>query len=47
MYGLHAFISADARLIAQDIFLDGNSFRDDHSVNKGKAVADLANGISF
>lgn len=45
--GLHAFVSVDGRLVAQDIFLDGNSFRDSHSVNKRRAVADLAVGFSF
>ncbi|MCP5172879.1 MAG: lipid A deacylase LpxR family protein [Pseudomonadales bacterium] len=45
--GLHAFISIDGRLVAQDIFLDGNSFRDSHSVDKRNAVADLAVGFSF
>ncbi|MBV1931298.1 MAG: lipid A deacylase LpxR family protein [Porticoccaceae bacterium] len=47
IYGLHGFISVDARLVAQDIFLDGNSFRDSHGVNKEKEVADVSSGISF
>ncbi len=47
IYGIHAFVSADARLVAQDIFLDGNTFRDSHSVSKEKQVADLSAGISF
>ena len=45
--GLHGFISFDGRLVAQDIFLDGNSFRDSHSVDKRHAVADMAIGFSF
>jgi hypothetical protein len=47
IYGLHAFLSVDARIIAQDIFLDGNSFRSSHSVNKEKEVVDISSGISF
>lgn len=47
IYGLHGFVSVDARLVAQDIFLDGNSFRSSHSVNKEKEVADISAGISF
>ena len=31
---MHAFISLDGRALAQDIFLDGNTFRDSHSVDK-------------
>lgn len=44
--GLHLFVSLDARLVARDIFLDGNTFRDSHSVDKEPLVADLAVGVS-
>lgn len=47
VYGFHAFLAADARLVARDIFLDGNTFRDSHSVDKEIAVADLYTGVSF
>lgn len=47
VYGLHAFVAADARLVARDIFLDGNTFRDSHSVDKERAVVDLYTGLSF
>ena len=47
VYGLHAFLSLDARLVARDMFLDGNTFRDSLSVDKKPAVADIAAGISF
>ncbi len=46
-HGLHAFVSADGRLVAHDIFLDGNTFRSSHSVSKEKAVADFSAGLSF
>jgi hypothetical protein len=45
--GLHAFISADARAVAHDIFLDGNTFSDSHSVDKKRFVGDLATGIAW
>ncbi len=46
-HSLHAFFSMDGRLVARDIFLDGNTFRDSHSVDKESAVADFALGLSF
>ena len=45
--GLHAFISLDSRWVARDIFLDGNTFEDSHSVNRRSTVADAAVGFSF
>lgn len=45
--GLHAFMSIDGRLVARDIFLDGNTFEDSHSVDRRPAVADAAIGFSF
>ena len=45
-WGVHAFLAVDARLVAHNIFLDGNSFRDSHSVHKEPLVADMAVGIS-
>jgi len=46
-WGLHGFISMDARLVAHDIFLDGNNFSTSHSVHKKRGVAEGALGISF
>lgn len=45
--GLHAFVSVDSRLVARDIFLDGNSFESSHSVDRRPLVADAAIGFSF
>lgn len=45
--GLHAFISADARAVAHDIFLDGNTFSSSFSVDKKRFVGDLATGIAW
>ena len=43
---VHAYLAADGRAVAHNIFLDGNSFRDSHSVSKKPWVADLAAGVS-
>ena len=45
-WGLHFFASFDARLVGQDIFLDGNTFRDSHQVAKESFVADAAVGFA-
>jgi hypothetical protein len=44
-YGVHWFASVDGRLVWRDIFLDGNTFKDCHSVEKEPLVADLMTGI--
>ncbi len=45
--GLHAFVSLDARAVAHNIFLDGNTFTDSHSVSKRYFVGDVAAGIAW
>lgn len=47
MSGVHFFISADARLVGRDIFLDGNSFEDSHSIDKKHLVGDVSLGMNF
>jgi lipid A 3-O-deacylase len=37
----------DTRLVAHDIFLDGNTFRNSHSVEKEPVVSDLSTGVAF
>lgn len=44
--GMHAFASLDLRAVARDIFLDGNTFRDSHSVKKESLVADVSFGVA-
>lgn len=44
-FGWHLFGSANGRAVARDIFLDGNTFRDSHSVDKKTFVLDLAAGL--
>jgi len=43
--GLHAFFSLDARLVARDIFLDGNTFRNSPRIEKRRFVNSLAGGL--
>lgn len=43
--GAHVYAAFDARIVARDIFLDGNTFVDSHSVDKRYFVGDLAVGI--
>jgi lipid A 3-O-deacylase len=45
--GAHVFISADGRAVARNIFLDGNTFRESHSVKRKPLVADVAAGVAF
>jgi hypothetical protein len=45
--GLYILGAVDNRIVLRDIFLDGNTFADSHSVEKELYVADLAAGIAF
>ncbi|EGJ49644.1 lipid A deacylase LpxR family protein [Desulfocurvibacter africanus] len=46
-YGWHVFAVADGRYMAHNIFLDGNTWRDSHSVDKEEWVADLSVGAAL
>jgi hypothetical protein len=46
-FSLHAFAAVSGRMVFHDIFLDGNTFRDSHSVDKEFLVGDLVYGISL
>lgn len=41
------FAGLEGRAMAQNIFLDGNTFKDSHSVDKKPLVADLQFGLAF
>lgn len=41
------FAGAEGRAVARDIFLDGNTFRDSHSVDKRYFVGDLSAGAAL
>jgi lipid A 3-O-deacylase len=46
-YGYYFFAGTQGRVVGQNIFLDGNSFRASPNVNKKTLVADLQAGFSF
>jgi len=46
-FSINLFGSIDARAVGRNIFLDGNTFRESHSVDKKYFVADLAAGVSL
>jgi hypothetical protein len=45
--GGYFFVATNGRAVLQDIFLDGNTFTDSHSLSKRPLVADLAGGASI
>lgn len=45
-FGLSIFFGTDGRAIARNIFLDGNTWQDSHSIDKNALVADVFAGIS-
>lgn len=46
-YGVHVFAGADGRAIARNIFLDGNTWQESHSIPKKPFVADLSAGVGI
>lgn len=44
-FGLYLFSRVDGRLVAHNIFLDGNTFGEGHSVDRNVGVADLSVGM--
>ncbi|MET0332784.1 MAG: lipid A deacylase LpxR family protein [Rhizobacter sp.] len=46
-WDLHFFATADVRAVAWNITLDGNTWKDSHSVDKRRLVADLGVGTSL
>ena len=46
-FSLHAFAAATGRLVLRDIFLEGNTFRGSHSVDKELLVGDFIVGASL
>lgn len=46
-WSIHAFVSTEARLVLRDISLDGNTFRDSHSVEKKYLVGDVGYGLAL
>ena len=46
-FGIFFFLGADGRAVLHDIFLDGNTFTESHSVEKIPFVADFSAGLGF
>jgi lipid A 3-O-deacylase len=46
-WAFHGFAGFDARLSAWNIFLDGNTWKDSHKVDKREASLDLFGGLSL
>lgn len=46
-FSLHSFAAVTGRLVLRDIFLEGNTFRDSHSVDKELLVGDFIVGVSL
>lgn len=46
-FSLHLFAAATGRLVARDIFLDGNTFSNSHHVAKEPLVGDAVFGVSL
>jgi len=46
-FAAHLFLTSDARWVLRDITLDGNTFRDSHSVDKRPFVAEVGYGVAL
>ncbi|MGB0682037.1 MAG: lipid A deacylase LpxR family protein [Magnetovibrionaceae bacterium] len=46
-FGWYLFAGVEGRLVGRNIFLDGNTFRDSHSVDKEYLVGDLQGGLAL
>jgi hypothetical protein len=46
-FGIHLFFAVDGNAIARNILLDGNTFRDSHSVEKNPFVINFVGGIGM
>jgi hypothetical protein len=46
-FGLQAFFALEGHAVLRDIFLDGNSFRKSHRVDKNPFTADIVLGLAF
>ncbi|MFO8084338.1 MAG: lipid A deacylase LpxR family protein [Desulfobacterales bacterium] len=46
-FNWYVFTGGEARLVLQNIFLDGNTFTDSHSVDKKPVVGDIQTGVVF
>jgi lipid A 3-O-deacylase len=47
LWGMHLFASSKVEGVIHDIFLDGNTWKNSHSVDKKVLLADLSLGLAF
>ncbi|MCX8118115.1 MAG: lipid A deacylase LpxR family protein [Desulfobacterota bacterium] len=45
--GIHLFVDVEGRAVARNIFLDGNTWKESHRVDRKRVVADMAAGLSL
>lgn len=45
-FSIYLFAAVNGKAVARDIFLDGNTFRDSHHVEKKNLVAELSTGVT-
>jgi len=46
-FGWYLFADAEVRAVAQNIFLDGNTWKDSYGVEKEDFVGDVQAGVAF
>jgi lipid A 3-O-deacylase len=46
-FGFYVYVGTQGRAVAQNIFLDGNTFRDSRSVDKEHFVGDITGGVAL
>jgi len=46
-FGVHLFAAVDGKAVLRNIFLDGNTFQDSHSVDKRPFTLDILLGMSL
>lgn len=46
-FGIHLFCALDGKIVLRNIFLDGNTLRDSHRVDKRPSTADLLFGLGM
>jgi lipid A 3-O-deacylase len=46
-FGFYIYVGGQGRAVAQNIFLDGNTFRDSRSVDKEVLVGDITGGVAL
>jgi hypothetical protein len=45
-FNWYLFAGGEGRAVARNIFLDGNTFRDSHSIDKNEFIAEFQSGLA-